>query len=57
MHQIGEDHARIAEHDETLVQQVSERTADLELKNAQLGMANRAKGTFLAAMSHEIRTP
>lgn len=36
---------------------VSERTAQLELANAELKVATEAKSAFLATMSHELRTP
>jgi PAS domain S-box-containing protein len=36
---------------------VAERTAELNLTNAELEHANRAKDEFLANMSHELRTP
>jgi signal transduction histidine kinase/CheY-like chemotaxis protein len=51
-------------HGESLEEEVSERTSELRLVNAQLIEAknkaeegNRAKSEFLANMSHEIRTP
>ncbi|MDP1662198.1 MAG: ATP-binding protein, partial [Phycisphaerales bacterium] len=42
---------------ETLVEQVRARTADLEAAMVAAQEANRAKSDFLANMSHEIRTP
>ncbi|HSL29482.1 MAG TPA: ATP-binding protein [Anaerolineales bacterium] len=40
-----------------LERRVSERTAQLNISNAELEHANRAKDEFLANMSHELRTP
>lgn len=40
-----------------LEERVHQRTAELQLANAELEQANRAKDEFLANMSHELRTP
>ncbi|NTS77030.1 response regulator [Catenovulum sp. SM1970] len=40
-----------------LESQISERTQEIQSKNAELKNANMAKSDFLAKMSHEIRTP
>jgi signal transduction histidine kinase len=41
----------------SLEQRVTERTAELEKKAADLARANQYKSEFLASMSHELRTP
>jgi signal transduction histidine kinase/DNA-binding response OmpR family regulator len=58
-----QDHALQA-HRNNLESEVTKRTAELTMLNAQFALAkdtaeaaSRAKGEFLANMSHEIRTP
>ena len=41
----------------SLAQKVEERTAELNLTNAELSRSVRLKDEFLANMSHELRTP
>ncbi|MBC8117679.1 MAG: response regulator [Candidatus Saccharimonas sp.] len=62
--QIQRRDAELERHRQHLEEMVSERTATLEARTAELDRsntaaeaANRAKSEFLANMSHEIRTP
>ena len=42
---------------DSLEEQISERTSELEIARDNALAANRSKTTFLSTMSHEIRTP
>jgi PAS domain S-box-containing protein len=50
-------HTELADERAMLAQRVEERTAELNLANAELEKTARAKDAFLASMSHELRTP
>lgn len=50
-------HDAVAQERSLLKERVQERTAELDLANAELARTARAKDEFLAAMSHELRTP
>jgi PAS domain S-box-containing protein len=50
-------HDQLREERALLAQRVQERTAELNLANAELEKSAKAKDAFLASMSHELRTP
>jgi signal transduction histidine kinase len=47
----------LAQERASLAQRVAERTAELQLANAELTHAMHAKDEFLATINHELRTP
>jgi|SRR5438477_3102715 len=62
--QIEQRNEELQGHRDHLEEEVTRRTAELQMTNAHLAAAkdaaeaaSRAKGEFLANMSHEIRTP
>lgn len=61
---LAETNRALRAHSQTLELRVKERTAELQLVNAEHKMAkeaaeeaNRSKSQFLSSMSHELRTP
>ena len=50
-------HKSLKEERALLARRVDERTAELNLTNAELARSLRARDEFLASMSHEFRTP
>jgi signal transduction histidine kinase/CheY-like chemotaxis protein len=54
---LEQAHKALQEERALLARRVEERTAELNLTNAQLARSVRAKDEFLASMSHEFRTP
>jgi PAS domain S-box-containing protein len=50
-------HDALSKERALLAERVRERTAELDLANAELERIAQAKDEFLAAMSHELRTP
>ncbi|MGB5726090.1 MAG: PAS domain S-box protein, partial [Thiogranum sp.] len=54
---LTQAHKALQEERTLLARRVEERTAELNLTNAELAQSARAKDEFLAAMSHEFRTP
>jgi signal transduction histidine kinase len=51
------DQAAIAIQNARLFREIQEKSAQLEVANRQLEVANKHKSDFLANMSHELRTP
>ncbi|MEA3410925.1 MAG: response regulator [Pseudomonadota bacterium] len=54
---LTEAHRALQDERALLARRVEERTAELNLTNAELARSARAKDEFLATMSHEFRTP
>jgi two-component system sensor histidine kinase/response regulator len=55
--QLYEANLELKEAADSLEEQISERTSELEIARDNALAANRSKTTFLSTMSHEIRTP
>lgn len=55
--QLADKSRHVHDYQQTLEQQIQQRTRELEQALAQLQVSNAHKNEFLANMSHEIRTP
>ncbi|HEY6037934.1 MAG TPA: response regulator [Kofleriaceae bacterium] len=60
---LAGDHPRLVRltvidlHERRKLEEIRQRTIELELQNRRIQEANRLKSEFLANMSHELRTP